>query len=94
MNATATETTMDLRPIFASGGTPCAAIDEAVTRINVGDSLILLVPFEPIPLYNKLGRQGFTHATDRPEAGTWRVVFTRTFVPEPGTVESVGCGPH
>lgn len=66
---------LDVRPILASGGTPCGAIESAVKELIPGQSLVVLVPFEPIPLYGKLAKCGFTHDTQRMLDGTWRVEF-------------------
>jgi len=74
---TLTEHVLDTRPIFARGDTPCEAIDEAVASLMPGQSLVLLVPFEPVPLYAKLGNQGFKHEARQLEAGVWRVEFRR-----------------
>jgi len=68
---------LDTRPIFARGETPCSAIDEAVATLIPGQAFVLLAPFEPAPLYNKLGVQGFSHATTRQEDGTWRIEFRK-----------------
>ncbi len=68
---------LDVRPIFDRGDTPCAEIDRAAEALVPGQSLVLLVPFEPVPLYAKLGREGFTHETEQPEPGLWRVEFSR-----------------
>lgn len=68
---------LDTRPIFEHGETPCAAIDEAVTNLTPGQALVVLVPFEPVPLYAKLAREGFSHATQQSDDGTWRVEFRK-----------------
>jgi uncharacterized protein (DUF2249 family) len=68
---------LDTRPLFARGETPCAAIDAAVNQLRPGQPLVLLVPFEPVPLYTKLGNAGFSHTTSRTEDGAWRVEFRR-----------------
>jgi uncharacterized protein (DUF2249 family) len=68
---------LDTRPIFEQGETPCHAIDEAVGRLVPGQSLVLLVPFEPVPLYAKLRNEGFAHESQQEADGTWRVEFTR-----------------
>lgn len=68
---------LDTRPIFARGDTPCHAIDEAVASLIPGQPFVLLVPFEPLPLYAKLGHQGFTHQSKQTEDGAWRVEFRR-----------------
>jgi uncharacterized protein (DUF2249 family) len=82
---------LDLRPILAGGGTPCAAIDEASAQVALGQSLVLLVPFEPVPLYAKLERQGFTHRTLELPDGTWQVEFVRTQEAAVGGGEPVAC---
>lgn len=68
---------VDARPIFGRGETPCGAIHEAVDSLIPGQPLVLLVPFEPVPLYQKLGAQGFSHKATREDDGTWRVEFRR-----------------
>jgi uncharacterized protein (DUF2249 family) len=69
---------LDARPIFARGETPCGAIDEAVASLEENQPLVLLVPFEPDPLYAKLGSEGFSHKSEQMDDGTWRVEFQRT----------------
>lgn len=69
---------LDVRPVFASGGSPCSMIDEAVGRLKPGQAFVLLVPFEPRPLYAKLGREGFTHRAEEAGDGSWRIEFQRS----------------
>jgi len=69
---------LDTRPIFARGDTPCQAIDDATASLIPGQPLVLIVPFEPVPLYAKLRKQGFTHQTKQIEPGTWQVEFRKT----------------
>ena len=68
---------LDTRPILAAGDTPCQAIDQATASLIPGQPLVLIVPFEPIPLYAKLGKQGFTHQTKQLDESTWQVEFRR-----------------
>ncbi len=68
---------LDTRPIFQRGDHPCGAIDEAAAQVIPGQPLILLVPFEPRPLYAKLGAQGFKHTTTQEPDGSWRIEFRR-----------------
>jgi uncharacterized protein (DUF2249 family) len=77
MNETALERTLDTRPILARGETPCEAIDEAIENLAPGESLVLLVPFEPVPLYAKLENQGFRRQSKQLEDGSWRVEFRK-----------------
>ena len=82
---------LDVRPILARGGTPCAAIDVAAARVALGQTLVLLAPFEPVPLYAKLEPQGFTHQTEELPDGTWQVKFKRTQEAADTTAEPVAC---
>lgn len=84
--------TLDVRPILAAGGSPCGAIEEAVTQLIPGQSLVVLAPFEPVPLYAKLGMCGFSHTTDRQPDGTWRVEFKPGQEADPDRFEV--CGSH
>lgn len=68
---------LDVRPVFARGETPCASIDEAAGQVAPGQTLVLLVPFEPVPLYAKFGREGFTHQSRQVQDGSWRIEFLR-----------------
>jgi hypothetical protein len=68
---------LDTRPIFERGDTPCQAIDDATASLQPGQSLVLLVPFEPVPLYAKLGREGFAHQTIQLPDGTWQATFRK-----------------
>ena len=64
---------LDTRPIFARGETPCEAIDAAAASLTPGQPLVITVPFEPVPLYVKFGKQGFTHQASEVSKGEWRV---------------------
>ena len=86
--------TLDVRPILAGGGTPCTAIEEAVAKLIPGQSLVLLVPFEPVPLYAKLGNCGFRHETGQLADGTWRVEFKPEASADPERFAACGCHEH
>ena len=81
--------TLDTRPIFARNETPCQAIAEAVAQVIPGQTLVLLVPFEPVPLYTKLEAEGFSHQTSKLPDGTWRLEFRRESA---GLGTPVACG--
>lgn len=73
---TAAATVLDVRPELAAGGEPFVRIMEAATQVPAGGSLVLIAPFEPVPLYGALGSRGFTHATQQVAADEWVVRFT------------------
>lgn len=70
-------TVLDVRPTLAAGGEPFVAIMEAAERIPTGQSLLIIAPFEPAPLYGALGGRGFAHATQSVSESEWVVRFTR-----------------
>src|SRR3954471_2422848 len=44
--------TLDVRPDFRSGQHPCDKIQNALSNVGAGEALRLLVPFEPVPLFD------------------------------------------
>jgi uncharacterized protein (DUF2249 family) len=85
---------LDVRPIFAQGGSPCGTIDDAVARLGPGQALVLLVPFEPAPLFGKLGARGFTHKSEVQADGSYRIEFTPggPVLPGEAAASGRGCG--
>jgi uncharacterized protein (DUF2249 family) len=67
---------LDVRPLLASGQGPMGAIMEAVQALAPGQALRLIAPFEPAPLYARLGDRGFTHLTRRRDDGSFEITFT------------------
>ncbi|MGC4074125.1 MAG: DUF2249 domain-containing protein [Nibricoccus sp.] len=67
---------LDVRPLCAGGRPPMPAILDALGRLAPGQSLRLIAPFEPVPLYDFMGQRGFTHETSEREAGVWIILFT------------------
>jgi uncharacterized protein (DUF2249 family) len=68
---------LDVRPILAEGGEPFVTIMETAVPLKTGETLLLVAPFEPVPLYQALGARGFTHETQKVSEAEWRVLFTR-----------------
>ena len=68
---------LDVRPELESGGEPFVRIMEAASAIGPGGSLVIIAPFEPVPLYDVLGARGFAHETTRVTADEWVVRFAR-----------------
>ena len=72
---------LDVRPDLNQGQDPFAKIMQAVGKLSAGQELLLIAPFEPVPLYTVLEQQGFAHATENAAPNEWRV----TFRPAPAT---------
>ena len=70
--------TLDVRADIREGREPCTRIMDAIAPLNAGESLQLLVPFEPVPLFNLLAKRGFSHEARRTDSGDWEVLFIRS----------------
>lgn len=70
-------TLLDVRPDLEQGGEPFVRIMEAATDVKSGGTLVIIAPFEPVPLYDVLGARGFLHETEKVAADEWIVQFTR-----------------
>lgn len=58
-------TVLDVRPDLEQGGEPFVRIMEAAEAIKPGGTLVIIAPFEPVPLYEVLGARGFVHETEK-----------------------------
>ncbi len=72
------QTVLDVRPELEQGGEPFVCIMEAASSISPGDMLVIVAPFEPVPLYAVLEAWGFSHETEKVAANEWAVCFTRS----------------
>lgn len=68
---------IDVRPILQAGGEPLDAILAAAGSVPEGGSLVVVAPFEPVPLYGVLRQMGFVPEAAEQEGGGHRVVFRR-----------------
>ena len=85
---------IDVRPLVASGGSPCDVVQEIPTRLPEGGAVRLRVPFEPVPLYGAMAGLGLHHWTQRHAHNDWEVWFWRAETgSSPGAAEaSSSCG--
>lgn len=72
---------LDVRPDLAQGQDPFAKIMETVGQLAAGQELLLIAPFEPVPLYEVLAQRGFAHATQQAARNEWRVTFRPASAP-------------
>jgi uncharacterized protein (DUF2249 family) len=68
---------LDVHEDIRRGRPPLARIIAAVTALADDQALVLRAPFEPIPLYEVLGKRGFAHWTERRAADDWSIGFYR-----------------
>jgi uncharacterized protein (DUF2249 family) len=69
--------TVDARPIIAAGGEPFDMIMAAVGALTESEELVVLAPFEPVPLEGVLSSQGFAYDAVDLGGGDWQVTFRR-----------------
>jgi uncharacterized protein (DUF2249 family) len=70
--------TVDVREEIAQGHEPYGKIMRAVGSLKAGQSMKLLAPFEPVPLFGVLAASGFSHEVRETASGDWEVLFSRT----------------
>ena len=63
--------TLDVRPVIQAGGEPFSLIMNAVDELGPEDSLRLLAPFPPAPLYNLMMKKGFSNVPTPLDDGGW-----------------------
>lgn len=68
---------VDARPIIKDGGEPFDTIMSAVTALDDHEELVVIAPFEPVPLEGVLSSQGFTYEAEDIGDGDWKVTFRR-----------------
>ena len=68
---------VDVREDIRNGLEPFARIMAAVKALGPDHVLVLRTPFEPIPLYDVLGKRGLAHWTERRAPDDWSVWFYR-----------------
>jgi len=68
---------LDVREDIRRGQEPFARIMAAVKALADDQALVLRAPFEPIPLYEVLGKRGFVHWTERRASDDWSIWFYR-----------------
>jgi uncharacterized protein (DUF2249 family) len=89
------EILLDVREEIRQGSKPCGLITRAVETLQPGQSLRLIAPFEPVPLFDLLGSQGYGHQATALPGGDWEVLFSRDLAVEaakPRQAEHAGCG--
>ena len=69
--------TVDARPIIRPAVSPFDTIMAAVAGLADGEELVVLAPFEPVPLEGVLGSQGFSYDAADLGDGDWQVIFRR-----------------
>src|SRR5579883_1740554 len=76
-----TDVVLDVRPDLRAGQDPLGKIIAAAESLRDEQSLVILVGFEPTPLYGVLAARGFGHRSERTADGVWMITFRRNSTP-------------
>ncbi len=76
---------LDVREMLANGQEPFRLITGTAREVGAGEAFALLTNFEPLPLYDALAKQGFSHWGEPIGDGDWRVLFHRDGDAAPAT---------
>ena len=68
--------TLDVRDHLNSGREPFSLIMQTASGLQKEQSLLLIVPFEPVPLYHIMAQRGFDYAATPRESGDWEILFS------------------
>jgi uncharacterized protein (DUF2249 family) len=67
----------DVRDLIRRGIEPFPEIFQRVGRLKPAEGLIIVAPFLPSPLIERLGSEGFASKVERGSGADWMVYFWR-----------------
>ena len=70
----------DVRELLRNGIEPFPEILQRVTALKADEGLIVVAPFLPSPLIERLGGEGFASKVERGSGSDWLVYFWRETV--------------
>jgi len=80
--------TVDVREDIRDGREPFSRIMKAAAALHPDEQLLLVAPFEPVPLFRVMEKQGFAFRAQALSSGDWEVLFTRRGDSAPMTAAS------
>lgn len=69
--------TLDVRDELRAGREPFGMIMQTVAGLAEDQDLLLIAPFEPVPLFGVLGQRGYSHRSSPAPDGGFQVLFSR-----------------
>lgn len=67
----------DVRPLLQRGVEPFPQIFARARGLRAGEGLLIVAPFLPSPLVERLGAEGFASKVERGQGTDWLVYFWR-----------------
>jgi len=86
--------TLDVREDIRGGREPFSKIMGAVAGLEDGQDLLLIAPFEPLPLFGVLAKKGFQHASREVTQGHWEVLLSHAVNSESKTQNKSEANPR
>lgn len=68
----------DVRPMLAQGIEPFPEIFKRAGALKPGEGLLVIAPFLPSPLVERLRGEGFSSKVERGNGSDWMIYFWRT----------------
>lgn len=68
---------LDLNACMTDGREPFSTILEAALRLAPHETLEVILPFQPVPLYRRMENLGCDHTALRIEGNGWHITFER-----------------
>jgi uncharacterized protein (DUF2249 family) len=85
--------TVDVREDIRNGREPFSKIMKAASALQANEQLLLIAPFEPVPLFGVMEKQGFGHTVQSSQPGDWEVLFIRQADAQPAdAAPATTCG--
>ncbi len=69
--------TIDVRPLIARGEEPFQKLMAAIASLAPDENLVVITPFLPSPLIERLQGAGFEARPERRTDGSWQTFFWR-----------------
>lgn len=83
---------LDVRDDIRRGREPFSKVMMAVASLAPDQDLVVLAPFEPVPMYSVLAQQGLKHRTETTPEGDFKIRFSRQTESAPRTEGRGGKG--
>lgn len=74
---TGLRSTLDVRPIITAGREPFPQIQQHISDLKPGQTLVVISPFMPAPLIELMKNQGFTVRSLPAGDGSWETTLVR-----------------
>ncbi len=69
---------LDIRPLVARGEEPFPAIQAIVARLGPADEMVIISPFLPAPLIERMQSAGYEISPELQGDGSWSTRFRRS----------------